>query len=320
MKKRLSIFLILLLALSMSLSGCAKKSVENETAPETKAEESESEAETKTEDKAEAESEKSESHVASSSDMTEVEDVVEEGMVPIYAADLLEGTYPVEMVSSSSMFKADHCELVVEGDEMKAILYMTSEAYPYMFAGTGEEADAAQEEEYILPEEIGDGMRTFTLPISALDSGESFAAFSKKKELWYDRTLLFRMDSLPEEAFRDGFFVTAESLGLSEGEYIIEVALAGGSGRATVESPAKVVVNSDGPFAEIIWSSPNYDYMRIGEEKFLPTNEEGNSTFMIPISYFDRPMKVAADTTAMSEPHEIDYTLNFNSQSIKPAE
>lgn len=259
-----------------------------------------------------------ESHVATSEDMTTVEDVVEEGMQPVYAKDLNPGTYPVEMVSSSSMFQADHAELVVEGDEMKVVLYMTSEAYPYMYAGTAAEADAAKEEEYILPEEVGDGMRTFTLPLGALDSGESFAAFSKKKELWYDRTLLFRVDSLPADAFSENFFVTAESLALTEGEYNVNVSLAGGSGRASVESPTKLIVGSEGAKAVITWSSSNYDYMIVGEEKILPTNTEGNSTFEIPVSHFDRPMNVTADTTAMSTSHEIDYTLTFDSSSIEP--
>lgn len=259
------------------------------------------------------------SHVAGEGDKVEETEVVEEGMTPVYAKDVKEGTYPVEMVSSSSMFKADHTELVVEGEEMKAILYMTSEAYLYMFAGTAEEADKAAEEEYILPEEIGDGMRTFTLPLAALDSGESYAAFSKKKELWYDRTLLFRVDSLPMDAFKEGVFTSLESLALSDGEYIADVTLTGGSGRVEIESPAKLSVGADGATLEVIWSSPNYDYMIVGEEKFLPVKTEGNSTFEIPVPYFDRPIKVLADTTAMSEPHEIEYAITIDSSTIKPA-
>ena len=31
----------------------------------------------------------------------------------------------------------------------------------------------------------------------------------------------------------------------------------------------------------------------------------------------DAPMKVIADTTAMSKPHEIEYELTFDSSSIK---
>ena len=39
--------------------------------------------------------------------------------------------------------------------------------------------------------------------------------------------------------------------------------------------------------------------------------------FEIPVTVFDRKMAVAADTTAMSTPHEIEYTLLFDSSSIK---
>lgn len=39
--------------------------------------------------------------------------------------------------------------------------------------------------------------------------------------------------------------------------------------------------------------------------------------FEIPVTVFDRKMAVAADTTAMSTPHEIEYTLQFDSASIK---
>ncbi|MBQ7245323.1 MAG: hypothetical protein IJS33_00160 [Firmicutes bacterium] len=313
MKKTFIIALIIVLALTL-FTGCAKKE-------EPKPAEEQETAEEQEDASAEAESETDkESHVAGEGDKIEETEVVEEGMSSVYAKDIKEGTYPVEMVSSSSMFKADHTELVVEGEEMKAILYMTSEAYLYMFAGTAEEADKASEEDYILPEETGDGMRTFTLPLAALDSGELYAAYSKKKELWYDRTLLFRVDSLPMDAFKEGVFTTLESLGLSEGEYTAEVTLIGGSGRAGIETPAKLSVGADGATLQVVWSSSNYDYMIVGGEKYLPVNTEGNSTYEIPVSYFDRPIKVLADTTAMSEPYEIEYAITVDSSSIRPVE
>ena len=319
MKKTFIIALIIALSLSL-FTGCAKKEDPKPAEEQEEAAEEEAAEEEAAEEPKEDAASDTESHVAGEGDKIEETEVVEEGMSPIYAKDVKEGTYPVEMVSSSSMFKADHTELVVEGEEMKAVLYMTSEAYPYMFAGTAEEADKASEEDYILPEEIGDGMRTFTLPLAALDSGESYAAFSKKKELWYDRTLLFRVDSLPMDVFKEGVFTTLESLELSEGEYLADVTLTGGSGRAGIESPAKLSVGADGATLEVIWSSSNYDYMIVGEEKFLPVNTEGNAVFEIPVPYFDRPIKVSADTTAMSEPHEIEYAFTIDSSSIKPAE
>ena len=70
--------------------------------------------------------------------------------------------------------------------------------------------------------------------------------------------------------------------------------------------------------AEVVWSSSNYDYMIVDGEKYLPTNTEGNSTFSIPVKGFDYKMPVSADTTAMSVPYEIEYTLYFDSASIAP--
>ena len=111
-----------------------------------------------------------------------------------------------------------------------------------------------------------------------------------------------------------------EDLKLEDGTYETEVTLTGGTGRATVESPAKVEIKDKEATATIIWSSPNYDYMIVDGEKYEPVNKDGNSTFEIPVSVFDAEMEVTADTVAMSTPHEIDYTLNFDSSSMKKAE
>ena len=107
---------------------------------------------------------------------------------------------------------------------------------------------------------------------------------------------------------------------LTDGKYEIEVTLSGGSGRATVGSPCELTVSGGQMTARIEWSSPNYDYMLVDGEKYEPVNKDGNSTFEIPVSVFDAEMDVTADTVAMSEPHEIDYTLNFDSTTAKEAE
>lgn len=96
------------------------------------------------------------------------------------------------------------------------------------------------------------------------------------------------------------------------GTYQMEVELLGGSGRASVTSPAKVEIKDGKAVATLEWSSPNYDYMVVNGEKYLPVNTEGNSVFRIPVEAFDRDITVIADTVAMSTPHEIEYTLNFH--------
>ena len=102
-----------------------------------------------------------------------------------------------------------------------------------------------------------------------------------------------------------------------DGTYTASVTLEGGSGRATVESPA-VLRCEDGKFyAAIVWSSPNFDYMKVDGEKYLPINTEGNSAFEIPVAAFDKKLDVIADTVAMSEPHEVEYTLFFDSATLQ---
>jgi hypothetical protein len=103
---------------------------------------------------------------------------------------------------------------------------------------------------------------------------------------------------------------------MEDGEYAIEVALTGGTGRTTVTSPAKLIVLDGHAYAQIEWSSSHYDYMLVGGKKYLPLNDEGYSTFEIPITVFDVPMEVTADTTAMSTPHEIEYQLTFDRKSV----
>lgn len=103
--------------------------------------------------------------------------------------------------------------------------------------------------------------------------------------------------------------------------YTISVTLEGGTGRATVESPAKLRYDETGKcWATIVWSSPNFDYMKVDGEKYELISEPGaNSTFEIPVSAFNQPLTVIADTVAMSEPHEVEYTLTFDSASMQDA-
>ena len=108
--------------------------------------------------------------------------------------------------------------------------------------------------------------------------------------------------------------LTKEETGweFQDGTYQMEVELLGGSGRASVTSPAKVEIKDGKAVATLEWSSPNYDYMVVDGQKYLPVNTEGNSVFQIPVEAFDQDIAVIADTVAMSTPHEIEYTLNFH--------
>lgn len=221
--------------------------------------------------------------------------------------DIKDGTYAIEVESSSSMFKIEKAELTVAEGNMTAVITLSGTGYTKLYMGTGEQAASAEEADCIPFVEDANGAYTYTIPVAELDAPIDCAAFSKKKEEWYDRQLTFLSASIGEAAVEDG-------------TYTIDVTLSGGSGKTTVISPATITVTEGKAVATIEWSSPNYDYMLVEGEKYLPTNTEGNSTFEIPVLVYDAEMPVIGDTVAMSKPHEVEYTLTFHSESMKAVE
>ena len=247
-------------------------------------------------------------------------DAVKDGMEPVSADALKDGVYEVRVDSSSGMFRITECELTVQDGAMRAVMTMSGTGYLKLYMGTGAEAEQASEADFIPFVENADGKHTFKVPVEALDKEINCSAFSKKKETWYDRVLVFCSGSLPAEAFADGEAATAKSLKREDGSYTVAVRLEGGSGRASVETPAALRVEDGNAFAVITWGSSNYDYMKVDGEKLDLISTGGNSSFEIPVRVFDRKMPVIADTIAMSEPHEVEYTLVFDSTTIKKAE
>ena len=253
--------------------------------------------------------------VADASIMTDVIDVVEEGMEPVTAEHLNEGTYEVAVDSSSSMFKITGCALTVADGAMSARLTMKSDSYLYLYPGTAEAASAADEAELIPLETEGDAF-CFTFPVPALDAGVECAAYSARKQVWYPRTLLFRSDSLPAGAWGAENLVTAQTLGLADGVYAVEATLEGG--RATVESPATLTVADGACTADIVFSTKKIDYVVVDGEKYLPADGEGNAAFTIPVSGFDRRLSIVVDSTAILPATEVHYTILFDSGTIEP--
>jgi len=101
---------------------------------------------------------------------------------------------------------------------------------------------------------------------------------------------------------------------LADGSYECDVRLEGGTGKATVNSPCTIRVTDGKIFATIVWSSKYYDYMIVNDTKYINESEVGEpSSFTFPIDKLPLELKVIGDTTAMSAPHEIEYTLYFDS-------
>ena len=108
------------------------------------------------------------------------------------------------------------------------------------------------------------------------------------------------------------FPVHTEEAGLREGNYSFEGELAGGSGRAHFDGPLLLTVEEDGCFLTFTMSSPFYDYVLVNGERFEPLERDGNSTFRVPLVMLNEDFLFTADTTAMSEPHEIDYSVRID--------
>ncbi len=81
----------------------------------------------------------------------------------------------------------------------------------------------------------------------------------------------------------------------------------GGSGRVTL-SCEQVTITDGQAKASVTFSSPNYEYAKIGETILDGTYTDTSSTFEVPIQ-LDRDIELIGCTTAMSKPHEITYTI-----------
>lgn len=105
--------------------------------------------------------------------------------------------------------------------------------------------------------------------------------------------------------------------GPEDGNYTANVALSGGTGRASIQSPAKLRCANRQFYATLQWSSPNFDCMKVNGTRYDLISAPGaNSAFEIPVAAFDTPLPVIADTIAMSEPHEVEYAITFDSASL----
>ena len=102
----------------------------------------------------------------------------------------------------------------------------------------------------------------------------------------------------------------------ADGTYQVAVTLQGGTGRTSVKSPCTLTVSGGRMTAKVVWSSTYYTLMKVGGVTFNIENSGVNSTFTSPVSALDTPIDISAETTAMSEPHVIDYTLTFSSSGV----
>ncbi len=115
---------------------------------------------------------------------------------------LSDGTYNVEVSSSSSMFRIINADLTVENGAMTAVLTLSGTGYLKLFMGTGEEALASTDDDCVFYVEDSEGKYTYEIPIETLDQEFDCAAWSIRKEKWYDRILVVDSTTIPEDAWK----------------------------------------------------------------------------------------------------------------------
>lgn len=254
------------------------------------------------------------------------------------AADpgIADGTYVATFTTDNSMFHVNEANkdlgiLTVADGKMTIHVSLQSKKIVNLYPGLADDAkkDGAELLEPTIDtvtysDGYTDEVYGFDVPVPALDQ-EFDVALLGSKGTWYDHKVIVTnpVEGDDIQAVINGTSESSSeadasaSADVADGEHTIEVALEGGSGKATVESPTTIRKNGDEYTAVITWSSPHYDYMIVDGQRYEPVNTDGNSVFEIPVASLDTPLNVIADTTAMSEPHEIEYTLTFDAATIK---
>lgn len=97
-------------------------------------------------------------------------------------------------------------------------------------------------------------------------------------------------------------------------KFYVDITMTGGSGKAGILSPVEITRENGMMTAALIWSSKNYDHMRVDGVRYDNENPGGASTFHIPVGSLEEPLTVIGDTVAMSTPHEIEYVINWGEQ------
>ena len=240
-------------------------------------------------------------------------------------AQLPDGVYTAEFSTDSSMFHvSEACDgkgtLTVKDGVMTIHISLGSKKILNLYPGLAE--DAAKDGAVLLEPTTdtvtySDGMTEevygFDVPVPVI--GEEFdLALIGTKGKWYDHKV--KVSDPVAEGAADTFDLST----VEDGSYTIELTMEGGSGRASIQSPTQITVADGAATAILEWSSPNYDYMLVNGEKYLPVNTEGNSVFEVPVEVLDAPLTMIGDTVAMSTPHEVEYTVTFHSETLESAE
>lgn len=236
-----------------------------------------------------------------------------------------EGCYTIGVSSNASMFRVVRCVLDVRNGELHAVLTLSGQGYGYLYPGTAEEAAAAPRETWIPYGEDSEGRHTFAMPVSALDEELAVAAYSIKYDRWYDRTLVFRSDTLlPYEApAQEPGQTDAANVAAPDGVYAVSVTTDSGLLRFS----GCVLTVMDGRMTAVLTAQKNsYAYLYAGMAKDARTDEagwiaavpdaQGAYTYELEVPSLDQPLSVA--TYSEKTKRWYDRTITLDAATLAP--
>ena len=102
------------------------------------------------------------------------------------------------------------------------------------------------------------------------------------------------------------------ALNKKDGSYTVPLELKGGDADASVEEPVFLKVADGKGYATLTWSGVSYDALIVDGESFAPTQTGSVNSFEIPVTAFDKAMRV----TAVKDGEEVEYGMTFSTGGI----
>lgn len=125
---------------------------------------------------------------------------------PVYASDLVFGSYEIDAAVSNSEINAEKCVLSVSGEIMTARMTLAGDEVTALYFGSAEDARRAEESGSlsgtVYPDRDENGRNVYVFRVEALDTKISCAAYNEAKGDWMDRDIMLKSKSLPNRAFK----------------------------------------------------------------------------------------------------------------------
>lgn len=256
--------------------------------------------------------------VATSDDYGGREALSAAGMTKVSGDQIADGSYSIIAQTDSQMFNIVDCQLTVKDGVMTAVVTLSSDGYQWLYMGTGQQATAASQSEYISYVKDAQGDYTYSIgQIAALNSDISCCSYSKRRDRWYDHTIILVAASLPASALSADAQKAVRESGpikdLKDGAYTITADVSGGNDELT--SPAPLTVKDGEATVKLEFGSADYRTITMAGQAYEADTTTGKSVFELPATVFD----TAVPVTIASTQKNFATTISLHSGQIESA-